>query len=78
LYEDDDIRDDLDSILINTVASTIPNDGRLNFFVGCKFGTDWQTWMKFGMEVMVLKMTSTSYYLISSLQPFQNGGRLNF
>jgi hypothetical protein len=25
LYEDDDIEDDLDSILINPVASTIPN-----------------------------------------------------
>jgi hypothetical protein len=27
---------------------------------------------------MTLKMTSTPYYLIPYLQPFQNGGRLNF
>jgi hypothetical protein len=31
LYEDDDIEDDLDSIAINPVASTIPNDGRKKF-----------------------------------------------
>jgi hypothetical protein len=29
---DDDIEDDLDSILINSVASTIPNGGRLEFY----------------------------------------------
>jgi hypothetical protein len=56
LFEDDDIQDDLDYILINPLASTIPNDGRLNFFGGCNFGTDWRTSMKFCM-VMVLKMT---------------------
>jgi hypothetical protein len=30
------------------------------------------------MRGMVLKTTSTPYYLISEREPFQNGGRLNF
>jgi hypothetical protein len=29
------------------------------------------------MTMMTLKMTLTPYQLISQLQPFQNGGRLN-
>jgi hypothetical protein len=32
--------------------------------------------MKFGREVMPLKVTSTPYFLIPYLQPLQNGGRL--
>jgi hypothetical protein len=31
--------------------------------------------MKFGREVMTLKVTSTPYFLIPCLQPFKNGGR---
>jgi hypothetical protein len=30
--------------------------------------------MKFSREVMPLKVTSTPYFLIPYLQPFQNGG----
>jgi hypothetical protein len=34
--------------------------------------------MKSCMEVMTFKMTSIPYYSMPQLQPFQNGGRLNF
>jgi hypothetical protein len=41
-----------------------------------KFWTSW--FMKFSREVMPLKVTSTPYFLIPYLQPFQNGARSNF
>jgi len=34
--------------------------------------------MKFSKGVVPLKMTSASYFLISQLQPFKNGGLSNF
>jgi hypothetical protein len=34
--------------------------------------------MEFSEQIMLLMLTSAPYFLISLLQPFQNGGRSNF
>jgi hypothetical protein len=64
LYEGDDVEDNIDTMLLNLVASTIPKRRTFKFLRWCKFWNDWWNWMKFCMEVMQIKMTSTSNYLI--------------
>jgi hypothetical protein len=47
-------------------------------FPANNFWTDRCIFMKFGRQVMPLKMTSMPHFLISQSQPLQNGVRLNF
>jgi hypothetical protein len=64
LYGDDDVKDDIDYILLNLVASNIPKQWTFKLLRWCRFLNEWWIWMKFCMEVMQFKMTSTPYYLI--------------
>jgi hypothetical protein len=54
LYGGDDLEGDLESTLLNLVTSTIPNGGRLTFWGGSNFWTDWWIWM-------ILKTTLIPY-----------------
>jgi hypothetical protein len=54
LHRGYDIEDDLDSILLNTVASIIPKYDFLTIEVGATF-SHWWIWMKFCIEAMTLR-----------------------
>jgi hypothetical protein len=64
LYGDDVIEYYLDYILFDAVAPTIPKWRTFKLLSGWYFWTDWWIWMKFCMEMIRLKVTSTPYYLI--------------
>jgi hypothetical protein len=56
LYGDNDVEDDIDSLSLNPVASTIPKWRTLKLLRWCKFLNDWWIWMEFCMEVMQFKI----------------------
>jgi hypothetical protein len=78
LYGGDDIEDDLESMLLNPVASTIPKWRTFKLLRWVQLLNDWWIWMTFCMEVMTSNNSSTPYYLISYLKPLKNCRRLNF
>jgi hypothetical protein len=49
LYEDGDFEDDLDSILLIPLASTIPKRRTFKLLMLCRFLNDWWMWMNFCM-----------------------------
>jgi hypothetical protein len=56
LYGDDDIEDDLDSILLNPVASTIQKWRTFKLLWWVQLLDRFVDWMKFCMEVMALNI----------------------
>jgi hypothetical protein len=73
LYGGDGIEDDLDSILLNPVASTVPKRRTFKLLRCYKFWTDWWILMEFCIEVMALKMMS----ITSNWQTFKLLRRAN-
>jgi len=76
LYGGNDSEDDLDRILLNTVASTIPKCRTLNYWGGCNFWSHWWIWMKFCMKAITLRWPRC-HILYPVPSTIQNGGLLN-
>jgi hypothetical protein len=73
LYGGDGIEDDLDSILLNPVTSTVPKRRTFKLLRCYKFWTDRWILMEFCIEVMALKMMS----ITSNWQTFKLLRRAN-
>jgi hypothetical protein len=69
LYGNDDVQDDIDSILLNLVASNIPKWPTFKLMRWCKFSTDLWIWMKLCMEVMQFKIHHHHMALQSNTGP---------